>query len=310
MYKRVVILFLVLVCNIANAQELYTINCRVIDEITKMPISNVYVAINNTSRGTSTSQQGEFHFEITKKELGNNLYIACAGYVDTLIPCRRIIKNHTDEIVLRPIQFDLEQVDVVANFDKEVVFGDTAFIFSEKSTAIPKPYYMEYSTSIGCLFINKTYGILDRIIINLLNDGYHGGKFAIRLKKISPRKHYLIGWKMLNRYEDIIKKPIIIEAESPGVIDIDLSSFMAFVPERNHILLLIYPLENMEGYTSGYSGMYMVTSRVAGNTNAALYPYPTIRPGEMETVFLMNNECIVSKYITPPQIALIMKTYE
>ena len=307
---RFVFLILFLASGVVKGQESLNVSCKVLDATTRKPLSDVYVAINNTSRGTSTSRHGKFSFFVERRELGNDMYLTCAGYYDTLIPCRKIVKNNINEILLRPLHQYIDAVDVVAEFNKDFVFGDTAYIFSDKSTSISKPYYMEYSNSIGCLFINKHYGIIDRVILNLTNDGYHNGKFAIRLKKISPKKHYVIGWRMLNKYEDLIKDPIIIQADNPGVIDIDLSAYMAFVPAKNNILLLIYPLERMENYTIGCKGRYIVTSRVFGNTNAAIYPYPTIRPNEIETVFLMNNECVISKVLTPPQMALIMKIRE
>lgn len=129
-------------------QESFVISCQVVDDVRGKPLPNVYVALNNTRKGTSTSARGVFKIEVAENELDNDLFLSYTGYYDTLIPCRQLLNS--DQILLRSFKVELQDIDVVAELNKEICFGDTAYMFSDEA-AKAIPYHLDYGHSVGCI---------------------------------------------------------------------------------------------------------------------------------------------------------------
>lgn len=302
------LLFFLMMVNISfslNAQEAVLLQGRVIDEVRGRGVSDVYVALINTNRGLATNSRGIFSFKLTTEELASDLFFSCAGYYDTIISCKRIIDSE-GIIKLRARKVVVDDVDVYANFEEELCIGDTTFMFSQlKGNGVP--YYTEYGHSVGVIIRNKSFGLLDRVYVKIADDDYYGGKFALRFKKVYNQNGYL-PWQSLNRYHDIISKTIVVEADSPGVISLDISSFKGFVGKKYDILILIYPLEPMQDMSEYSEKQYAIRERSKGSVNVAVENYAPLFPKNVHTVFLFNDTYIVAKAMPVPQIALVMKT--
>lgn len=302
------LLFFLMMVNISfslNAQEAVLLQGRVIDEVRGRGVSDVYVALINTNRGLATNSRGIFSFKLTTEELASDLFFSCAGYYDTIISCKRIIDSE-GIIKLRARKVVVDDVDVYANFEEELCMGDTTFMFSQlKGNGVP--YYTEYGHSVGVIIRNKSFGLLDRVYVKIADDDYYGGKFALRFKKVYNQNGYL-PWQSLNRYHDIISKTIVVEADSPGVISLDISSFKGFVGKKYDILILIYPLEPMQDMSEYSEKQYAIRERSKGSVNVAVENYAPLFPKNVHTVFLFNDTYIVAKAMPVPQIALVMKT--
>ncbi len=288
-----------------NAQELYALQGRVIDDGRGRGVPDVYVALMNSNRGLATNARGIFSFKLTAEELASDFFFSCAGYYDTIIPCERIIDSE-GIIKLRAIKVEVDDVDVYAEFEEELCFGDTIFMFSQPE-GNRVPYYTEYGHSVGVIIRNKNFGLLDRVYVKIANDDYYGGKFALRFKKVYNQNGYL-PWQSLNRYHDIIPKTVVVEADSPGVISLDISSFKGFVGKKYDILILIYPLEPMQDMSEYSEKQYAIRERSKGSVNVAIENYAPLFPKNIHTVFLFNDTYIVAKAMPIPQIALVMKT--
>lgn len=129
-------------------QESFVISCQVVDDVRGKPLPNVYVALNNTRMGMSTSANGMFKFDVSYRELSNDFFISCSGCYDTLIPAKRLI--NVKQIVLRTYRVDLDDVNIVAALNKEKCFGDTAYMFGDEA-AKTMSYHLDYGHSVGCI---------------------------------------------------------------------------------------------------------------------------------------------------------------
>lgn len=302
------LLFLLIMVNLSfslNAQELVLLQGRVIDDGRGRGVPDVYVALMNTNRGLATNARGIFSFKLTTEELASDLFFSCAGYYDTIISCAKIIEAE-GIIKLRARKIEVDDVDVYARFEEELCMGDTTFMFSQME-GNGVPYYTEYGHSVGVIIRNKSFGLLDRVYVKIADDDCYGGKFALRFKKVYNQNGYL-PWQSLNRYHDIIPKTVVVEADSPGVISLDISSFKGFVGKKYDIMILIYPLEPMQDMSEYSEKQYAVRERSKGSVNVAVENYAPLFPKSVHTVFLFNDTYIVAKAMPVPQIALVMKT--
>ena len=304
--KRLIYILSILLCStVVNAQDLYALQGRVIDDVRGRGVADVYVALMNSNRGLSTNARGQFSFKLSANELNSDLFFSCTGYYDTIISCNKIIEAE-GVIKLRASKVEIDDVDVFVNFDTELCYGDTTFMYNQlKGNGVP--YYTEYGHSVGVIIRNKAFGLLDKVYLKIADDEYYGGKFALRFKKVYNQNGYL-PWQSLNRYHDIIPKTIVVEADSPGVVSLDISGFKGFVGKKYDILILIYPLEEMQRLESYSEKQYAVRERSMGSTNVAIENYAPLFPKNMHTVFLFNDSYIVAKAMPVPQIALVMNT--
>lgn len=289
----------------ANAQEKYLLQGRVLDDGRGRGVPDVYVALLKTNRGFSTNARGIFSLKLTKSEFNSDVFFSCAGYYDTIVSFSSILESE-GIIKLRARKIEIEDIDVYANFEEELCFGDTTYMYSSLASD-EVPYYTEYGHSVGVIIKNRNIGLLDRVYVKIANDEFYAGRFALRFKKVYNEKGYL-PWQSLNRYHDIIPKSIVVEAASPGVVCLDISSFKGFVGKKYDILVLIYPLEAMLDMSDYSAKQYAVRERSKGSTNVAIEHYGQIYPKRVHTVFLFNDTYIVAKAMPTPQISLVLKT--
>jgi carboxypeptidase-like protein len=131
--KRIIsLLFIFLLINSIFAQDtLYKVSGKVIDEKTKLPISNVAVQIHGTLYGTATDSTGHFKFSIKDKDV--ILKFSIIGYEDKFI--RVNYKAYNGFTITLPQKTNLLKEVVINGSPIEIV------VKSEDSNVLDYEFY-------------------------------------------------------------------------------------------------------------------------------------------------------------------------
>ena len=180
------------------------INGRVVDELDGSPLPNACLYFNNTTIGTTTDQQGFFHFEAVKL-LNTALVISCPGYevfayqpIAELVEGKKIIfKLHAKE---KTIQNSLELSEQVRKNWLNAFFQNFLGISEEAS----KCYIVNESAIHFTLGENKSsFSAFADSPIVLINTML-GYKISFNLENFSfdvaTGKNYLFGYA---RFEEL-----------------------------------------------------------------------------------------------------------
>jgi hypothetical protein len=137
-----------------NSQE---IQCRIIDSITKGPLSFGQISLHHTGIGTTTNEDGIFRLDIPYTNLGDTLLFYYLGYETRRVPVKACLGTSI-VIYMKPVTLQLSEVEVLGLTPEEVIrravmaipsnYGKdslmlTAFIRSQKSVGKKLVEYTE-----------------------------------------------------------------------------------------------------------------------------------------------------------------------
>lgn len=105
--KKPSLLFLIILLPIIGYAQT-TIKGKIIDQVSKKPLSFASIAVQNSSTGTMSNDAG--NFTLLLKENQSEIQISYIGYIDTVILIEPDVSEYT--IALKPYEYELAEVIV------------------------------------------------------------------------------------------------------------------------------------------------------------------------------------------------------
>ncbi|MBL4604435.1 MAG: carboxypeptidase-like regulatory domain-containing protein [Flavobacteriaceae bacterium] len=201
-------------------------NCfkgTLLDKESKNPIVYANISFLKQKKGISSTEDGTFELEITKKDLDKKVHVSCLNYKDTIVLVKDLM-NKT--LYLSPNLYELKEIVISKKLSKEVVVDKykrknikTSFgarkgspwiitkLFKYKESYEETPYVKDVTVYFGSWMMRKK------------------GKFRVRI--------YSVDEITKKPKDDLIRDNIIVEVrKNHGKIKVDISKYNIEVPEE------------------------------------------------------------------------------
>ncbi len=199
--------------------------------------------IENSQNGTTSNEQGEFKLLMPSGSGNNRILISMVANQDTILTVSQ-----------------LAQTDFPLKLNEQITqLEDVIYSPNDEQHDIGKPFGQVQETSVEFTiglssfvgaYIHKKKnqkGIISSLSLCIANEGFPTAPFFIRMLKIEEGKvknNYL---HPIAKMSDVFPEPLIVEADGPGWIEIDLRSYNAELPEKD-FFVIISPIDHGEKY--------------------------------------------------------------
>ncbi|MCL5129991.1 carboxypeptidase-like regulatory domain-containing protein [Algibacter sp. L4_22] len=112
------LLFVVLQCNLIEAQDSDFVTGKLINAVDKTPISFATILIKNKGKGLISNNDGGFKIPVRLQKSADTLVISSIGFTSAEIPLSSLSKNTINTIVLKEKIEQLDEITVVASKKK------------------------------------------------------------------------------------------------------------------------------------------------------------------------------------------------
>ena len=170
MNNRTTLTFLFLLLSLSSPAQVF-LNGDIIDNESKQPIAYVNININSTI-GTASNENGEFHLKIATEYSNQQLTISCIGYstatlsIDSLLS----VKQGNLIIQLTPFTTLLPEVKVTEKRIPAIEIVKEALL-KVPENYIQTPFNMEFYSKVMVLDESKTYYLVETIV-DTYREGY------------------------------------------------------------------------------------------------------------------------------------------
>lgn len=189
---------------------------KVIDAVTKQPVSYANISFLDGSLGISSQENGTFNLEIPKEKLQEKVYISCLNYKDTILVATKFLEK---TVLLQPKTYELEEIILTKKLNRELEIDrykrkqiKSSFGGIVKSPWIVTkyfPYKKEYESTP---FLKNIYVYFSTFLSR------RKAKFRVRLFQKDK--------KTGKPSEDLIKEEMIVSiGKKHGKVKIDVSKF-------------------------------------------------------------------------------------
>ncbi|MEQ8880223.1 MAG: carboxypeptidase-like regulatory domain-containing protein [Cyclobacteriaceae bacterium] len=220
---------------------------KLVSKSTGEPIQYATILnIENSQNGTTSNEQGEFKLLMPSGSGNHRILISVVAYQDTILTVCQLTQT-TFPLKLNESIQKLDEVTYVpgdVQYDIGKPFGqvnDTsgAFTFS--------------LSSLTGVYIHKKKnqkGIINSISICIANQGHPTAPFFVRMLKLEDIKAKNMKMDSIAKMSDLFPEPIVVQANGPGWIEIDLSSYNVTLPEKD-FYVIVNPIDHGEKYKWG-----------------------------------------------------------
>jgi hypothetical protein len=180
---------------------------KVLDLITKEPISFAFIILNQNNIGIVANEEGDFKININSKFLSDTLKISCIGYQTKLIKFNELISNNINNIFLSQSYTELDEVKIVAlkkKISSKALIKKAIKNIRTNYSIDPfsyVSYYREYQKK------DYEYLNLNEAIIHTKDYGFNTYSSDSEIRLLDYKKDTFFNRRNINLLYDTIAKP-------------------------------------------------------------------------------------------------------
>lgn len=227
-------------CNSLFAQsDKQIITGKLTNFVTDEAIPYASIILLGSTRGTSSSINGYFQFELELSSSESNLYISSIGYKDTLVSLHEVKCDKYLEIKLHPKVFQIEGVTIKSKYTNKEIIGSMDY-----------PIYMVNGKSSGFSFSSAGWangvlispskkqakGLLTSIDVFIADIGPMNCPFTVRI--VIPQGK-MIENKLLSLSDvtDVTNEPVVFRPMISGWNKIEFYDANILLPDKPFVIL-------------------------------------------------------------------------
>ncbi len=237
-------LFFLAFCNLISAQSnKQIISGKLTNAVNDEIIPYAGIIQIGSNRGTTSSIDGCFHFELDSSTPESIIYISSIGYKDTLINLLGVKSEKFLEIELHPKVYQIDTVTIKATYTKKEVIGSKDYPILIKNDEKRGFSYSAPGWGNGVLVTptkKQINGLLSSIDVFIADNGPLNCPFIVRI--VIPKTKMIEG-KLMNLSEvtDVMNETVIFRPTSRGWNKIELFDENILIP-KNPFAVLFIPL--------------------------------------------------------------------
>ena len=213
--KNWFIIGILLNCKLVAQQ---TINCVIVDSISKQGIEFANIGILNKGIGTVSDERGAFVLTVPDSLNNQICRVSMIGYEAKNIKVSSAVKSQT--ILLRPMSINLSEVGVSAKKTKFKIVGNETR--TEHVSAGFTTSYLGTELAVK-LNIKHKNTQLRKFMVNIVSQGTENPSFRLNVYKVA---------KNGQPGENVLKENVIIHVEQmPCFINLDLTPYGIYTDE-------------------------------------------------------------------------------
>lgn len=196
--KYILTLTFIIHCGLySNAQRL---QAKILNIENNLPIEYVNVGVTGKNIGTISNNDGQFEISIGNQNDNDTLKFSSIGYLPLIIPIREFKFQNLQVIYLRPIIYELKQVDVIPKKYRNKTFGNTCKTNTIKSGFLDNQEGFE----LGVLIKVNESALLKELVFNIIESTYDTILYRINIYEMGQN----------NEFKNILEKPIYLKLEA------------------------------------------------------------------------------------------------
>lgn len=244
-----------------ESSYLKTINCKIINANTQQPVPYASVAIDNTSLGTASNENGSFALPYITKNDTTTVTISCLGFTTIKIPITKI----KGTIELSPEFTALEEVELKTRLSPYTIVKKAIKNSIKNYPKTPLEFKRFSKTNVS---LNDTSYLNVDFITKGLVKGYHKPWRTIRkLEQIkwnlTPKNRPKLLWELLPNRENAIMDAKLFDLKKIKKFQLHLNND-EIVADEDVYVIDFYTNRNHYSYTnlntlSNYSGTLYIS---------------------------------------------------
>jgi len=180
---------------------------KVLDSLTKEPISFTFIILNNNNIGIVANEEGDFKLNINSKFLSDTLKISCIGYATKTIEFKKFNPKQLNTVLLSPSITVLDEVKLIAI--KKKISSRTLIKRAIKNISKNYPttpfsyvsYYREYQKE------DNDYLNLNEAIIHTNDSGFNSDNAISKNRLLDYKNDTVFNRRNINLLYDTIAIP-------------------------------------------------------------------------------------------------------
>lgn len=246
----------------------------------RIPFASI-IDLNSVTEGTTSDEVGQFTLSLGMADTLHRIQFSSVGYKDTIISVADLSAEHL-VVQLSSQAYYLEEV-IISSSDKltDSYFGlpnGSILQFGDGDTGFPNS--AGRASGVYVSPGKKDKGVINSVEIYITKEGFYSAPLLMRIlvPEMEMKENKLESGK---KFRDLLHEPIVVRAEKPGWVAIDLSSHAIRIPKRNFIVMFT-PLD--------YGEKYLWTSKFGKRYGAVIGTYDSKMVPHMKWAMQINGK--------------------
>lgn len=280
-YCSVIIAILFCFFNVSYAQADMTVSGTVQSARGEhIPFASI-IDINSTTVGTTSDEKGKFIITFSASDLGHKIQFSSVGYADTIISVKDLlIENLIIQLIDKSYYLEEFMISSSGNVTNNYLGlpGGTILQFENSDSGFPNS--AGRASGVYVSPGKKDKGVINSVEIYITSEGFYDAPLSMRIMvpEMNMKENKLESTK---KFRDLLRKPVVVKAEKPGWMTIDLSDYNVGIPNRNFIVMFT-PLD--------YGEKYRWTSKFGKRYGAVIGTYEAKKVPNMKWAMQVNGK--------------------